>query len=271
VALVVSDVDGTLLDPEKNLNPGAPAAVQRLRQAGIRFTIASARPPRLTHPLLRDLHVSGPSACFNGALLIDPDLNVLHQLPMTSAGAQTVADYIRKSGLDLWVYTDTDWYVSNPSGPHVQHQEELMQCKAAPLLSHDMSPFHVLKMVGVSDDYDAVKRAQLELDHLCGAAISATCSSDYYLDVTHADANKGTVILMLSKMLNIPTEQIATIGDMPTDVLMFRQSGVSIAMGNATGEVKAQATYVTKSNREDGFAYAVEHFILGGEQQQAAD
>jgi Cof subfamily protein (haloacid dehalogenase superfamily) len=271
VALVVSDVDGTLLDPDKNLSPGAPAAVQRLRQAGIRFTIASARPPRLTYALLRDLHVSGPSACFNGALLIDPDCNVLHQLPMTSTDAQTVADHIRRSPLDLWVYTDTDWYVSNPAGPHVEHQEELMQCKAAPLLSYDMSQFRVLKLVGVSDDYGAVKRAQFELDHLFGAAISATCSSDYYLDVTHADANKGMVVLMLSKMLNIPTEQIATIGDMPTDVLMFRQSGVSIAMGNATDEVKAQATYVTKSNREDGFAYAIEHFILGGEQKRAAD
>jgi Cof subfamily protein (haloacid dehalogenase superfamily) len=271
VALVVSDVDGTLLDPAKNLSPGAPAAVQRLKQEGIRFTIASARPPRLTEPLLRDLHVSGPSACFNGALLIGPDCDVLHQLPMTSTDAQTVAGHIRKSGLDLWVYTDSDWYVSNPAGPHVKHQEELMQCKAAPLLSYDVSQFRVLKLVGVSDDYDAVKRAQFELDHLFGVAISATCSSDYYLDVTHADANKGTVILMLSKMLNISTEQIATIGDMPTDVLMFRQSGVSIAMGNATDEVKAQATYVTKNNREDGFAYAIEHFILGGEQKRAAD
>jgi Cof subfamily protein (haloacid dehalogenase superfamily) len=268
VALVVSDVDGTLLDPDKNLSPGAPAAVARLKQAGIRFTIASARPPRLTHPLLRDLHVSEPSACFNGALLIDPDCNVLHQLPMTSTDAQTVADHISKSGLDLWVYTDADWYVSNPSGPHVQHQEALMQCKAAPLLNYDMSPFHVLKLVGVSDDYAAVQRAQLELDGLGCVAISATRSSDYYLDVTHADANKGTVILTLSKMLNIPTEQIATLGDMPTDVLMFRQSGVSIAMGNATDEVKAQATYITKSNREDGFAYAIEHFILGGEQKK---
>ncbi len=271
VALVVSDVDGTLLDPDKNLSPGAPAAVQRLKQAGIRFTIASARPPRLTYPLLRDLHVSGPSACFNGALLIDPDCNILHQLPMTSTDAQTVADHIRRSPLDLWVYTDSDWYVSNPAGPHVKHQEELMRCKAAPLLSYDMSQFRVLKLVGVSDDYDAVQRAQSELDSLCCVAISATCSSDYYLDVTHADANKGTVILMLSKMLNIPTEQIATIGDMPTDVLMFRQSGVSIAMGNATDEVRAQATYVTKSNREDGFAYAIEHFILGCEQKRAAD
>ena len=174
-----------------------------------------------------------------------------------------MADYIRKSPLDLWVYTDTDWYVSNPAGPHVAHQEELMQCKATPLLSYDMSRFHVLKLVGVSDDYAAVKRAQLELDHLSGVAISATCSSDYYLDMTHADANKGTVIVMLSKMLNIPAEQIATIGDMPTDVLMFRKSGISIAMGNATDEVKAQATYVTRSNTEDGFAYAIDHFILG--------
>ena len=114
--------------------------------------------------MLRDLHVSEPSACFNGALLIGPDCNVLHQLPMAPADAQTVADHIRKSPLDLWVYTDKDWYVSNPSGPHVQHQEELMQCKATPLLSYDMSQFHVLKLVGVSDDYDAVKRAQSELD-----------------------------------------------------------------------------------------------------------
>jgi Cof subfamily protein (haloacid dehalogenase superfamily) len=262
IALVISDVDGTLLTPEKDLSPGAPAAVRHLRQAGIRFTIASARPPQLTRPLLRDLHVSEPSACFNGALLIDPDSNALHRLPMTASDAQTVADHICESPLDLWVYTGMDWYVSNPAGVHVQHQEELMRYKATPLSTYDMSQFHILKVVGVSDDYDAVKRVQSKLDGLCCAAISATCSSDYYLDVTHADANKGMVVLALSRMLNIPTEQIATIGDMPTDVLMFRNSGVSIAMGNAPDEVKAQATYVTKSNIEDGFAYAIDHFIL---------
>jgi hydroxymethylpyrimidine pyrophosphatase-like HAD family hydrolase len=124
-----------------------------------------------------------------------------------------------------------------------------------------------LKLVGVSDDYDAVRRAQSELDHLGSAAVSATCSSDYYLDVTHADANKGMAVRMISKMLNIPAERIATLGDMPTDVLMFRQSGVSIAMGNATDAVKAQATHVTRSNMEDGFAYAIDHFILGGGQR----
>src|SRR5215472_10433074 len=91
IALLISDVDGTLLDPQKNLTKGVPAAVKRLRRAGIHFTIASARPPRLTRTLLRDLHVTEPSACFNGALLIDPDCNVLHQLPVAPADAQTVA------------------------------------------------------------------------------------------------------------------------------------------------------------------------------------
>jgi Cof subfamily protein (haloacid dehalogenase superfamily) len=270
VAMVVSDVDGTLLDPDKNLTPGAPQAVQRLKQAGIRFTIVSARPPRLTRQLLSDLQVVEPSGCFNGALLIDPEQRVLQELPMAPGDAQTVADHICKSKLDLWVYSGTDWYVSSPQGPHVQPQEGLMQCKATPLHSRDMSQFSVLKLVGVSDDYDAVKRAEADINSLRGIAISATRSSNYYLDVTHADANKGAVIEALSKMLNIPAEQIATIGDMQTDVLMFRKSGVSIAMGNATDDVKKQATYVTRSNLEDGFAYAMEQFVLGGAQKSLA-
>jgi len=70
--------------------------------------------------------------------------------------------------------------------------------------------------------------------------------------------------------LKIPPAQIATIGDMSTDALMFRQSGTSIAMGNALDEVKAQAKYVTKSNEEDGFAYAMDHFVLGLMQAPAA-
>ena len=267
VLLVVSDVDGTLLDPDKNLTPGAPGAVGKLRAAGIRFTIVSARPPRLTHELLRELHVTEPSACFNGALLIGSDDSVLRQLPMNTSDAQTVADRICALKLDLWMYTPTDWYVTNPTGYHVQHQEGLMGAKATPLRIYDMSQYHVLKLVGVSANFSAVKQAEVAVNAIPGLAISATRSSNYYLDVTHKDANKGQVILTLSKMLHIPPQQIATIGDMQTDALMFRQSGVSIAMGNASDDVKAQAKYVTRKNTEDGFAYAMEQFVLGLHEQ----
>ena len=272
VALVISDIDGTLLDDNKQLTPGAPRAVLRLYDAGIRFTMASARPPRMAHELVRELHVCEPFACFNGALIVGHDETVLHQLPMLPADAQAVANHIFQHGFDLWVWTETDWYVSNPTGPHVAHHEELMGGKATPLHTHDMSQFHVLKLVGVSDDYASLAMAEKELASLSNTSISATRSSPYYLDVTNANANKGEVVLTLSRMLHIPDDQIVTIGDMNTDVLMFRQSGVSIAMGNALDDVKAQAMFVTRSNEEDGFAYAMDHFVLGlGEQPAAAD
>lgn len=262
VKLVVSDVDGTLLDPQKKLTPGAPAAVQRLYAAGIRFTLTSARPPRLTRDLVQALQIKEPLACFNGALFIKPDGSVLRELEMLPGDAQTVANRIRALGLDLWLFTSSEWYISNPTGARVAHHEGLWGGKATPLPTYDMAQFHVLKLVGVSDDYDAVAHAEAEINSLSGLTISATRSAPYYLDVTHARANKGEVIITLSEMLKVPREQIATLGDMDTDVLGFRQARISIAMGNALNNVKAAATYVTKSNTEDGFAWAIDHFIL---------
>ena len=84
----------------------------------------------------------------------------------------------------------------------------------------------------------------------------------YYLDVTHADANKGKVVHLNSAFLRIPIDEIAVIGDMANDVLMFGVAGTSIAMGNADPEVKRAARYVTTSNEEEGFANAVDWFVL---------
>jgi hydroxymethylpyrimidine pyrophosphatase-like HAD family hydrolase len=94
--------------------------------------------------------------------------------------------------------------------------------------------------------------------------VSAARSQPYYLDVTHPEANKGYVVSRLSKMLGIPTQQIATIGDMPNDIAMFQKSGLSIAMGQANDEVKSAATYSTTSSEEEGFATAVERYVLNG-------
>ena len=135
--------------------------------------------------------------------------------------------------------------------------------RASLLPTRDLSKFDVLKLVGVTDDHDALARAEVEMTRIGCKSISATRSSPYYLDVTDAAANKGAVVTTLSEMLHIPSEQIATIGDMITDTLMFRKSGLSIAMGNAFDDVKALATYVTRSNEEDGFAYAMDTFVLG--------
>jgi len=121
---------------------------------------------------------------------------------------------------------------------------------------------HAVKIVGISDDLDLVAACEKAAQNALGDRASAARSQPYYLDVTHPQANKGTVVATLSKLLNIPLAQIATMGDMPNDVLMFRKSGFSIAMGNASDEVKAQASAVTDSNENEGFAKAVRRFVL---------
>lgn len=81
------------------------------------------------------------------------------------------------------------------------------------------------------------------------------------MDVTHAQANKGAVVVSLSELLSIPRQEIATIGDMPNDVLMFECSGLSIAMGNASPELQQRAQLVTTSHEQEGFGNAIEQFI----------
>ena len=119
------------------------------------------------------------------------------------------------------------------------------------------------KIVGISDDLDKVQRCEADAQAAFGQRATATRSQPYYLDVTHKDANKGAVVDYLSRHLDMPAEEIATIGDQPNDVLMFKRSGFSIAMGNASDQVKAQASATTDSYNDEGFAKAMERFILG--------
>src|SRR5262249_34876327 len=111
---------------------------------------------------------------------------------------------------------------------------------------------------------DLMARTEADLRRRVGSHASAARSQSYYLDVTHPDANKGMVVRTEARLLGIPLEQVAAIGDMPNDVLMFGVAGLGIAMGDASSEVQRAAGRVTTSNTEEGFANAVDSFILGG-------
>jgi Cof subfamily protein (haloacid dehalogenase superfamily) len=203
-------------------------------------------------------------AAFNGGVLVHPDLSVMSQSFVPADSAAKVIDAITRHGLDCWLYTDREWLVHNSDAPHVAREQWTV--KFAPKVVGDFTSHleHVAKLVGVSDDHAAVARCEADVQLQCGNRVSAARSQPYYLDVTHPDANKGHVVTLLSRALSIPPSEIATIGDMPNDVLMFRKSGVSIAMGNASADVQVKAKFVTASNEDEGFAKAMETFILEG-------
>jgi hypothetical protein len=261
--MVIADVDGTLVTQEKVLTKRATEAVLSLSDAGIQFSVTSGRPPRGMAMLIDPLKLQQPLAAFNGGVLIKPDLTtVVEQRFLPDGVPLKVIAAIENHGLDVWVYTDTGWYIRDAKGAHVEREQWTVKFPPTVVKTFDGLLGRVAKIVGVSDDYDRVAKCEKDVQQAGGTHISAARSQPYYLDVTHPQANKGEVVLAMSRLLNIPSEEIATIGDMPNDVLMFNKSGVSIAMGNASPEVQASATFVTTSNEEEGFANAIETFVL---------
>jgi Cof subfamily protein (haloacid dehalogenase superfamily) len=262
IRLLLSDVDGTLVTNGKVLTEGALAAAEALRAAGVGFAITSSRPPRGLRMLIEPLALQQPLAGFNGGLMVGPDLAVIECHPLDALVARTAVDLLLSQGMSVWVYTEADWLVQDADGPHVAREAWILQFDATVVPTFaDADLARAFKIVGVSDDHALVARVEKTAQEALGPTASATRSEPHFVDVTHPLANKGAVVTATARRLNILPEQIATIGDMPNDVLMFRQSGFSIAMGNASDEVKAQASTVTDSNENDGFAKAVRQLL----------
>jgi hypothetical protein len=212
--------------------------------------------------LVSPLEMRGPMAAFNGGIIVRPDMTVLDELTVAGDVAPAVIDVIRAQGLYAWIYRGTQWYVTDPHAPHAARESATVQFQPTVVPSYDGLLDRAVKIVGVSDDYDRVAQCEAALHEQFGTRVSASRSQPYYVDVTNPAANKGVVVERLSHHYQIPLEQIATLGDGANDVLMFERSGLSIAMGNASEEVRRQATYVTASDEDEGFARAVEQYVL---------
>ena len=263
VKLLLADVDGTLVTQDKVVTDRAIAAVHKLHAAGVLFAVTSGRPPRGMAMLIEPLDITTPIAAFNGGLLVDRDMNVIDQRVLPEDLVVPVADMMGSFNLDVWLYRGADWYVPQADGPHVSREAWTVKFEPKVMKDglHGLTD-NVAKLVGVSDDADAVTKATSAVHDKFGDHVTAAASQPYYLDVTHPLANKGEVAKYLAAKYQIDPQDIATIGDMPNDVLMFAHSGLSIAMGNASAEVKRSARRVTTSNEDEGFANAVDKFIL---------
>jgi hypothetical protein len=263
IRLLLSDVDGTLITPDKQLTEAAIAAAQALHAAGIALAITSGRPPRGMAMLIEPLALTCPIAGFNGGVFVTPDFSVIESRRLGAAVAEKTLALMSEHRLSAWVYTESDWFVRDENGPHVAQEAATVQFepKVTPEFNAALLA-QVVKITGFSDDYEVVAACEQKARAALRGQASAARSQPYYLDVTHARANKGEVVATLARLLRLKPDQIAGVGDMPTDVPMFGAAGFSIAMGNASDEVKAQADAVTDSNDNEGFATAVRRYIL---------
>jgi Cof subfamily protein (haloacid dehalogenase superfamily) len=258
IALVVSDVDGTLLTKEKLLTERAITAVRKLHEAGIGFTITSSRPIIGMRFLIEPLGITLPIGAFNGSCIVDPALKPVEQHLIPEAATRRALDVLGKFGAEIWLFTSELWLAQDPNGAYVPHEK--LAIRADPTIVTDFTSYlsSACKIVGASADAAGLQRCEAEMREALGAEATAVRSQSYYLDITPPGVNKGTFVQTIARRLGISTDLVATIGDMQNDLAMFRVGGMSFAMGNATDDVKQQATHVTASNEDEGFAKAME-------------
>ncbi|NVN36309.1 Cof-type HAD-IIB family hydrolase [Komagataeibacter swingsii] len=262
VRLVVSDIDGTLITPERRLTPAARQAADDVRRAGIRLSLVSSRAPRGMMQFVRELRIDTPIAGLNGGLICDPDGTIRERLSLDPETARTAVEFLIAHGVEPWLYIDHDWLVRRDDTPQVRHERDVVQ--TTPVRVDDFAGHYenVGKIMGVSSDPASLPGVERALADLLAAKASVHQSSPIYLDITHPRANKGYAAKELAKLLDIDIRDTACIGDMNNDIPMLKEAGVSIAMGNAPDNVKAHARFVTRSNTQDGWAFAMESFVL---------
>jgi Cof subfamily protein (haloacid dehalogenase superfamily) len=272
IRFLVSDVDGTLVTPDKDVTPAARDAVRALRDAGVGFAFVSSRPPGGLKSIAEALGLRPDAggmaanrrpaaAAFNGGLLLDEGLQPISFEPLPSADAKVALDVFASMGIDRWVFTIDEWLVLDPNGHYVAHERHTVGFDARVVANFD-GVAGIGKIVGSSPDPDLLARAADALSPRLSSDARASLSQTYYLDVTHAQANKGSALRAIAAHAGLALEQMAAIGDMRNDLAMLEIAGFAIAMGNAPDVVKAAVDAVTDSNRDEGFAKAVADLVL---------
>ncbi len=261
ISLVISDIDGTLITSNHELTESTISAASALRRAGVQLSLASSRPPLAILPIVEQLGLVAPFAAFNGAVVIEANRHVVAEgtiAPQTTARVKAIADEL---ALDVWLYDTRSWWAARRTA-FVEREEHTSGLKAVLEGYSDQSRqrLNKLTVVGLPE---LVARAEKRVRSEFTNEVSASRSKPRFLDITSHGWHKGAVVGRLAEHFMTPREKIAVIGDGPNDIEMFEQAGLSIAMGQSVDEVRQHARFVTASNDDEGWALAINRYVLG--------
>ena len=184
---------------------------------------------------------------------------------MAASRGQSISDdataatlsFLDRPELEIWMFTGGNWLTRDPDGAFVPRERRAVGFE--PTIVPDFGGYGAVdKIVAASTNHAMLADLEGELSAALQGQARAVRSQPYYLDVTHPDADKGQGVAALAEVMGVPMDQVAVVGDAHNDVPMFHRAGLSIAMGQASDDVKAQANFVTASNEEDGLAQAIE-------------
>ena len=284
IKVIASDLDGTLLNDEHELDERTAAAIRRAQENGIRFIIATGRNFAQTKEQLQDFDLTCDYVLASGAEVRDEKQQIVSQVSMDLTLCETLYEEIKKWPVSVIFSTDSyDYRIGTPEEIeeslilqgqrfHVNISREEITASAAfqrmkrnTRASADFSQLKasgaaVYKMFLFSDDVAMLKRLDAVLAKEARIAVAASFETN--LEITDVRAQKGPVLKAYIESLGYAMDEVMVFGDSTNDSSMLSMDfGATIAMENAMPEVKEIAKYVTKSNTQAGVAYAIEQLL----------
>lgn len=263
--LLVTDMDGTLLNEEQEVSPANARALRRLAAAGRGLALATGRMEASVAPYVRQLDVSLPAILYNGARIVDfADGRVLYEKSLQPAAVEAALDFLRSVAVDVNVYAEGKLFVREKTGPVREFEsKERIEAEAVGDLARFVrgsSPGPVTKLliIGTEAEFAAIRRG------LDASAFGARLvnSDPAYLELLPADASKGEALAFLADEVGVPLANIVAMGDAQNDLEMLQRAGLGVAVANAHPEVLAAADYVAPAHHRDATAHVVERFFL---------
>ena len=269
IRLIISDIDGTILDDQHQVDSNLKDMILLLNREEIPFVLASARSPLGMEPIARELGLGdNPLACYNGALVIKGDPQAYETIiehPLDKEEIRTFLELVKAEfpSVAINLYSGKDW-IADRLDQWVQieaaitGEQPMIQNVLVPVLNAQM---HVHKLLLI-DQAPVIQKLHDYLQTLDFPKTAFYLSKDNYMEVTAKHVSKEQALYEIAQHYQVPLEQVMTIGDNFNDLPMLRLAGLGVAMGNAPEAVKIEAKAVTKSNNEHGVAEALEKYVL---------
>lgn len=261
--LIAFDIDGTVLNEERELTPRTEAALKNAIAAGIKVVSATGRMYPSARPILRQIGITSPCVVYNGAQVRDPvSEDIVFELALEGELTSEVLSFFHENNWYAQIYHDDKLLVEDDGDERCLYYEMVSGVKAVPLGKRfwDFNGPSV-KILGIafeSDVYqDMVKRTAEEL----GDRLYTAESQDVFIEMVHHDVNKARSLARVAKALGIEQKDVLAFGDGVNDREMLAWAGVGIAMGNAPSRVKACADMTALDNDSDGVAVIIEKLL----------
>jgi Cof subfamily protein (haloacid dehalogenase superfamily) len=263
------DLDGTLLNDQKEFTPGNRKAIKEALKAGHQIVISTGRPLVSARVLAKDLGLYGKGCyiiSYNGGQIYDTEAEkTIFKQTIPLPYVRYIFDQAKERGLHCQTY-DEEGILTEADTPDLQYYIRLTKVngRVVPDVIEALNGQEPVKMIVIDiKDHEKLEKFREETEDWCQGKMDRVFSSAEYLEHVPPGISKGTAIHFLCDYLGLPLDQTVAAGDAENDLAMIETAAIGCAMANAEPKVKAAADYITKrTNNEDGVSEIIGKFLL---------